>query len=129
MDNATKAIIFAAGLLIGVLLISISMYMLTAYRGVYDQSMDEFERQQITSFNSFFTQYGPVIKGYDVYNIIGKINEVNAQPNSNYFIHFDNSITREASFYYTENFLKNYNYEYQYDIDGVIYRVIITEAI
>ena len=129
MDSASKAIIIAAGFLIGVLLISISMYMLTSFRGVYENSMEQFEAQQIASFNSFFTQYGPVIKGYDVYNIIGKINEVNADLTSNYFIHFNNSITREGSFYYTENFLKDFNYSYQFDPEGSIDRVIITEVV
>lgn len=127
MDSASKAIIIAGGMLIGVLVISISMYMLTSFRQVYESSMTEFEMQQIASFNSFFTQYGSVIKGYDAYNIIGKINEVNANQDSDYFIHFDNNITREKDFYYTENFLKDFSYSYKYDADGVIYRVYISE--
>ena len=72
----------------------------------------------VASFNSFFTQYGSVIKGYDAYNIIGKINEVNANQDSDYFIHFDNNITREKDFYYTENFLKDFSYHYHCYING-----------
>lgn len=129
MDSASKAIIIAGGMLIGVLIISISMYMLASFRQVYESSMTEFEMQQVASFNSFFTQYGSVIKGYDAYNIIGKINEVNANQDSDYFIHFDNNITREKDFYYTENFLKDFSYSYKYDTDGVICRVYISELV
>lgn len=128
MDSASKAIIIAAGMLIGILVISISMYMLTQFRQVYEGSMTQFETQQIASFNSFFTQYGSTIKGYDAYNIIGKINEVNADQNTSYFIYFNNAITREGTFYYTENFLNDYNYSYSFDIDGAINRVYITPA-
>lgn len=139
MDSASKAIIFAGGILIGVLIISISMYMLTAFRDVYESSMNEFEAQQIASFNSYFTQFGSTIKGYDAYNIIGKINEVNTNPNSNYFIHFSSNdiikqydsvnqcdiIKREKTFYYTETFLDEFTYSYEFDLDGAIYRVRI----
>lgn len=129
MDTGSKAIIVAGGFLIGILIISISMYMLTAYREVYESSMTQFETQQIISFNSFFTQYPSVIKGYDAYNIIGKINEINEDIENNYFIYFDNNITRENDFYYTENFLNEYNYNFYYDADGVINRVSITPVV
>ena len=129
MDTTSKAIIIAAGMLIGILIISVSMYMLTSFRQVYENSLNDFEIQQIASFNSFFTQYGSKIKGYDVYNIIGKINEVNADQNATYFIHFDNNITREENFYYTENFLNDYSYSYEFDADGAINRVTITPYI
>lgn len=129
MDSSSKAIIIAGGFFIGMLVISISMYMLTSFRGVYESSMEQFERQQIVAFNSFFTQYPSVIKGYDAYNIVGKINEINADEELDYFISFDNNITKEGTFYFTENFTKNYNYTYSYDIDGVVSRIEITEII
>lgn len=126
MDSASKAIIIAGGILIGVLIISISMYMLTAFREVYSQSMDEFEAQQIVAFNSFFTQYPSQIKGYDAYNIIGKVNEINADQDGDYNIYFGNgSISSKDIFYFTENFKNDYQYSYEYDIDGVIKTVSI----
>lgn len=129
MDSASKAIIIAAGFFIGMLIVSISMYMLTSYRSIYDNSMDQFEAQQIMSFNSFFTQYKSVIKGYDAYNIIGKINEINASEEIDYFISFDNNITREKDFYFTEDLKANYNYSYSFDSDGVVNRVVITPKV
>lgn len=129
MDSASKAIIIAAGFFIGMLIISISMYMLTSYRSMYDNSMDQFEAQQIMSFNSFFTQYKTPIKGYDVYNIIGKINEINASEEIDYFISFDNNISREKDFYFTEKFTSDYNYSYSFDQDGVINKVVITPRV
>lgn len=126
MDTASKAIIIAAGFFIGMLIISISMYMITSYRDLYEQSMNQFEIQQIQSFNSFFTQYPSTIKGYDVYNIIGKINEINASNDIDYFISFANNITRENDFYFTEAFEYNYNYSYSLDSDGVVSEIKIT---
>ena len=126
MDSASKAVIIAAGVFIGMLVISISMYMFAAYRDVYEQSMIQFESQQIASFNSFFTQYPPIIKGYDVYNIIGKINEINASNDIDYFISFANNITKEKDFYFTEAFKFDYNYSYSYDSEGVISKIEIT---
>lgn len=126
MDSASKAIIIAGGFLIGMFIISVSMYMLTAFRDVYDKSMDEFEAQQIVAFNSFFTQYPKTIKGYDAYNIIGKVNEINADEEGAYSIYFGNdSITTKDSFYFTENFKNDYEYSYSYDSDGVISSVSI----
>lgn len=128
MDSASKAIIIAGGLLIGMLVISISMYMLTSFRDVYSDSMNQFEQQQIVAFNSFFTQYKSPIKGYDVYNIIGKINEINSDNEIDYFISFvNNGITRDGTFYFTENFQNDFYYNYSYDADGVINEVVISE--
>lgn len=129
MDSASKAIIIAGGFFIGVLIVSISMYMLTTFREVYDESIAQFDAQQIMSFNSFFVNYPSKIKGYDAYNIIGKINEVNADPNSAYFIYFNdnsvNTINPKEYFYYTEKLESTYDYSYTYDSDGVIYRIDI----
>lgn len=131
MDSASKAIIIAGGLFIGVLIVSISMYMLTTFRDVYNDSIAQFDAQQISSFNSFFVNYPSTIKGYDVYNIIGKINEVNADSNNEYFIYFNNDTTIETInpkeyFYFTEKLEYDYSYSYDLDIDGVISRVYIS---
>lgn len=133
MDSASKAIIIAGGFLVGVLVISVSMYMLTAFRSFYDSSMNEFEAQQIMEFNSFFTQYGNVIKGYDAYNIIGKAYDINQDNDVNYFISFKNSTINpdnlEQTFYFTENLNNNYNYSYTFDADGAINNITITGPI
>ena len=129
MNSASKAIIIAGGFLIGMFIISISMYMLTAFRDVYDKSMDEFEAQQIMAFNSFFTQYPETIKGYDAYNIIGKVNEIKADMDSAYSVDFaSGSIETKDVFYFTENLKKDYMYSYSYDDDGVINTVRIVVA-
>jgi len=130
MDSASKAIIIAGGFFIGVLIVSISMYMLTTFREAYNESIEQFDAQQIMSFNSFFVNYPSKIKGYDAYNIIGKINEVNADPDSAYFIYFNNdssvrTIDPKEYFYYTEKLANDYNYSYHIDADGYIDRIYI----
>lgn len=133
MDSASKAIIIAGGFLIGILVISVSMYMLTAFRNFYDRSMDEFEAQQIMEFNSFFTQYDTVIQGYEAYNIIGKAYDINQDEDVNYFISFNNSTINpdnlDSTFYFTENLKNKYNYSYTFDADGAINNISITGPI
>ncbi len=81
MDNASKALIMAGGILIGVMLISLGTYMLTIGRGVSDSSERQIKATQIESFNNFFIKYDSVITGLDVYNILGKIDDINSDEN------------------------------------------------
>ena len=57
MENASKALLMAAGVLIGVLIISLAVYLMSYFGGV---SADIHKRQkanQINQFNSQFTAY------------------------------------------------------------------------
>ncbi|MBO5141584.1 MAG: hypothetical protein J6C46_01065 [Clostridia bacterium] len=124
MDSASKAIIIAGGVLISLMVISISMYMIAAGRAVYEQSMDQFEADQVVAFNSYFLQFKPQIKGYDAYNIIGKIIDINANEEAIYTVKLNSTVTRD-DFYYTETFMKDYTYSYKYDSSGLISEVTI----
>ena len=124
MDSASKAIIIAGGVLISLMVISISMYMIAAGRAVYEQSMDQFEADQVVAFNSYFLQFKPQIKGYDAYNIIGKIIDINANEEAIYTVKLNSTVTRD-DFYYTEKFMDDYTYSYKYDSVGLISEVTI----
>lgn len=76
MGNASKAIIIAGGILITMLVISLALYMFTAVRGVSSASEQRVAMSQIESFNRFFENYPETVTGLDVYNIIGKINDI-----------------------------------------------------
>lgn len=57
MENATKALLISGGVLIGLMVISIGVYLFTTYSGntyVYDQHMQENE---IKKFNVNFTKF------------------------------------------------------------------------
>ena len=60
MENASKALIFAGGILIGVLVISISIYLLNSYMQFYYENMLTLNSNQIIAFNSYFTKYEKV---------------------------------------------------------------------
>lgn len=114
MDNASKALIMVGGVLITVLVISLAMYLITGARGVADASEKRFIVTQIEGFNRFFVNYPPEITGLDVYNIIGKIEDISATtslPDVNY------SGANKADVTLTEDFTDTYKYTYS-DTDG-----------
>ncbi len=76
MENASKALIIAGGVLIAMLLISLAIYMLTVVRGVANSSEQQFQSSQVESFNRFFVNYDSEVTGLDVYNILGKIEDI-----------------------------------------------------
>ncbi len=123
MDNASKAIIIAGGFLIGVIVISICMYMYTNYQVMYTDNMKMQAAQQAATFNSFFIEYDNQITGYEAYNIIGKINEINSNPDAITNISYS-GINKDV-FYFTKNFENIYSYSYEYGSDGLIESISI----
>ncbi len=57
MDNASKALIIAGGILIGVMVISVAFYVLTTARGFARTANDEAEASAIQSFNKFYLSF------------------------------------------------------------------------
>ena len=76
MENASKALIIAGGVLITMLVISLAFYMFTTARGFSNASEQRVTMSQIESFNRFFENYPEEVTGLDVYNIIGKIEDI-----------------------------------------------------
>lgn len=77
MDNASKALIMAGGILIAVLVISVSMYVITSARGVAKISNERVEVNAVQSFNRFYAAYtsdgsAVTVKGIDAVNIYRK---------------------------------------------------------
>ncbi len=84
MDNASKALVIAGGILIAVALISLALYMFASARGLVDTSNTILEQSQIESFNRFYFSYAPngfgkesPITGLDAYNIYRKVTNDN----------------------------------------------------
>lgn len=124
MENASKALIIAGGLLVTILVISVCMYMYTSFKVGYAESMKIHTTQQIHSFNMFFIEYPSVVTGYEAYNIIGKVKEVNANDDAVTSISYS-GIDRDTEFYFTENFKNQYSYTYKFDGDGFVSSVSI----
>ena len=57
MENASKALLMAAGVQIGILIISLGVYLFANFGGTSSQIHANIEQNQIEQFNSQFTTY------------------------------------------------------------------------
>ncbi|MBR3280391.1 MAG: hypothetical protein IKI57_00910 [Clostridia bacterium] len=130
MDNAAKVLIIAGSILIAMLVISISMYLLSSFRDYYDRNTELLYSYQINSFNSDFIKYGNTISGADAFNILSKVSEVNSKHEYIIFNIASNGDIREDNFkkvfYFTENYMALFKYEYTLDSNGIVNSVSIT---
>lgn len=61
MENATRAFIMAAGVLLGVLILSLGIYLFSIFGQYSANAYETMEKNQITQFNSqFFKYYGNI---------------------------------------------------------------------
>lgn len=78
MENASKALILAAGVLIGVLIISLAVYLFADFGSTSAEINKQNEKQKIVQFNSQFTSYiDKELTIYDVVTILGYAQENN----------------------------------------------------
>lgn len=131
MDNAAKVLIIAGGILIAMLVISLSMYMLTMFRDAYSQSSQLHSTYEINAFNSYFNKYSGQIKGADAYNILSKVDEVNRDEYSIIpSIETNGTVTTanyKEHFFFTERLLDDYSYQFYYNSQGIVYRIDLSE--
>ena len=65
MENATRAFIMAAGVLLGVLILSLGIYLFSIFGQYSANAYETMEKNQITQFNSqFFKYYGNTTYSY-----------------------------------------------------------------
>lgn len=75
MENASKAVIMAGSILIAIGVISLALYVYSAYRAQAASDAQLLSISQITSFNRFYESYknsSGKIRGVDVINIYNK---------------------------------------------------------
>lgn len=73
MENASKALLMAAGVLIGIMILSLGVYIFTQFGGTSAQIYNNIEQNQINQFNTQFTSYET--KEYiTIYDIISMAN-------------------------------------------------------
>lgn len=68
MENASEALIIAAGVLIGILIISLGVYLFVDFGATSADIHSQVAERQITQFNTRFTSYAD--KDLTIYNII-----------------------------------------------------------
>lgn len=65
MENASKALLMAAGVLIGVMILSIAVYLFYTFGNYSSEAYEQMEQAQIDQFNSqFLKYYGNVARSY-----------------------------------------------------------------
>ena len=57
MENASKALLMAGGVLLGILILSLAVYLFTNFDGASSRIHDNIEQNQTAQFNSQFTKY------------------------------------------------------------------------
>ena len=58
MENASNALIMAGGVLIGVLILTLAVYLYTSFGTQAQENYELISQQQIVKFNTQFTKYG-----------------------------------------------------------------------
>lgn len=81
MENASKALIMAAGVLIGILIISLAVYLFVDFGSTSAEINAQNAEKQINQFNSKFTSYAD--KDLTIYDVITVVNY--AKENNKYY--------------------------------------------
>lgn len=116
MENASKALLMAAGVLMGILILSLAIYLFVSFAMTSAEMHGTIENNRLSEFNSQFTSYEAKdnITIYDVITIVNlakennKYFDLNTQTNDNFYIRVDlknpteNNIEKRD-----ENFLNN----------------------
>ena len=70
MENASNALIIAGGVLIGVLILSLAVYLFADFGSTSAEINKKTEEQQLVQFNSKFTTYESTEKKWTVYDVV-----------------------------------------------------------
>lgn len=85
MENASKALIIAGGMLIAIMVASLFVYLFTSYGSYAEDMYDRINERQITEANNEYTRYEGSDENtiYDVVSVINKAKDNNKSLNLN----------------------------------------------
>ena len=85
MDNASKALIIAGGMLIAIMVASLFVYLFASYGSYAENMYDRINERQITEANNEYTKYEGSDENtiYDVVSVINKAKDNNKSLNLN----------------------------------------------
>lgn len=106
-QNATKALLMAAGVLIGIIMLSLGVYLVTSMRNFSKNYNDSLEAQQLEQFNSKFTVFQNR-ENISIHEIISLVNiaeefnktnniEANNRQHINIYVDFGKGRPREIN--------------------------------
>ena len=106
MENASKALMMAAGVLIGILIISLAIYLITSFGSRSAELHKQVATEQLNQFNSQYTAYeGSDATIYDVVTVANLATENNITYN------LGNSERTNDGTYYISVVLNGHNIE------------------
>ena len=73
MENASKALLMAAGVLIGVLILSLAVFLFVSFGGTSAKIHDTVQKKQLAKFNTQFTNY-ETKESVTIYDIVSVAN-------------------------------------------------------
>ena len=94
MENASRALMMAAGVLIGLMILSLAVYLITSFGSASAEAHRTNEQNRINEFNTQFTQYEGR-QDITIHDIVTVVNlarsnnetyELESQTDSNYYI-------------------------------------------
>jgi len=78
MENASKALLIAGGILLSILIVSIMLYMYTSIRNVSETETEVLKAEKLSEFNMQFESYNlKSMYGTDIISVINQANAVN----------------------------------------------------
>ena len=104
MENASKALIMAAGILIGLLILSLTVYLFASFGTTSAQIHRENEQRQIDQFNIQFTSYVGK-EGITIYDVVTL---ANLATETNIYYEFDDKHVRQSPQNATDNYISVY---------------------
>lgn len=100
MENASKALLMAAGVLIAVLILSLAVYLFMSFGSESAEFHKQMENDRLNQFNSQFTTYEGK-EGITIYDVMTAVNL--ARDNNSYY---DLTTASNSNYYVTVNFIK-----------------------
>ena len=109
MENATKALIIAGGILLAIITISVLLYSFNTMSWFQESKQDIDELEQINKYNQEYEVFNKkVMRGTDVVSALNKAISNNEIKNANEY--FVNVIVRVKEIKYGMEYLKNKKY-------------------
>ncbi len=110
MENASKALIIAGVILIGVLLLALMVYFFTSASGLRSAYSNNINNTRITEFNTKFTKYNITKEQYKNSNERDYVTVHDIVTLANYAKEFNQELTEDAA-EYIEVICEKKNYE------------------
>ena len=131
MDNASKALIMAGGVLIALAVISTALYFYTTAKGYASSAEEMLSASQIQSFNRFYTAYDTpdnIITGVDAVNILNRALDDDLSIIVENSAHISKSTNRYVIDDSKNLLLSAFTYSYSHNAVGQVNQVIISDV-